>query len=150
MLEKGSPLSEETVNPRIAYLLTDILKDNNARAGEFGTSSYLVIKNHPEVAVKTGTSNDLRDNLTLGYNQDYLVATWVGNNDNSPMARIASGVTGASPIWNKIMSGLLENKPSIDWKIPEGLIKVFDCSVNRQDWFLEEKRPTKLCGPQVL
>ena len=150
VLEKGSPLSEETVNPRIAYLLTDILKDNNARAGEFGTSSYLVIKNHPEVAVKTGTSNDLRDNLTLGYNQDYLVATWVGNNDNSPMARIASGVTGASPIWNKIMSGLLENKPSIDWKIPEGLIKVFDCSVNRQDWFLEEKRPTKLCGPQVL
>lgn len=158
---KPKARAEEVLDKRVAYLLIDILKDNHARAGEFGLNSYLVIKNHPEVAVKTGTSNNLRDNLTVGFNQNYLTAVWVGNNDNSPMARIASGVTGASPIWNKIMSALLANTPSIDWKIPEGLVKAFDCAAGRQDWFLEEKKPTKPCpsatpqptylpGPQVL
>lgn len=145
VLEKSKPTNEDVIDKRIAYMLIDILKDNNARAGEFGLNSYLVIKNHPEVAVKTGTSNDLKDNLTVGFSQNYLVATWVGNNDASPMARIASGVTGASPIWNKIISSLLSDKPSIDWKTPEGLIKVFDCAAGRQDWFLEEKKPTRPC-----
>ena len=56
----------------------------------------LVIPNHPEVAVKTGTSNNLKDNLTIGFNQDYLVAVWVGNNDGSSMSRVASGITGAA------------------------------------------------------
>jgi membrane carboxypeptidase/penicillin-binding protein PbpC len=154
-------LSQEVIDPRVAYILIDILKDNLARSGEFGLNSYLVIKNHPEVAVKTGTSNDLRDNLTVGFNQEYLTAVWVGNNDNSPMSRIASGVTGASPIWNKIMSALLNDKVSTDWKPPEGLIRAFDCLAGKEDWFLEENRPTKPCsqitpppaiipGPQVL
>jgi len=144
--KNGFDLSRDVLDKRVAYILTDILKDNLARSGEFGLSSYLVIKNHPEVAVKTGTSNDLRDNLTVGFNQDYLVATWVGNNDNSPMARIASGVTGASPIWNKIMSGILNGKPSIDWKIPAGLVKI-NCS-GKSEWFLEEdQNKTKYCQP---
>jgi len=82
----------------VAYLLTDILKDNEARTPAFGSKSALVIPGHSEVAVKTGTSNNLRDNLTVGYTQDYLVAVWVGNNDNSPMSHVVSGVTGAAPI----------------------------------------------------
>ena len=155
VLEKNSPVSTDAIDPRVAFILTDILKDNNARAPEFGLASYLVIKNHPEVAVKTGTSNDLRDNWTAGYNQNYLVVTWVGNNDNSPMSRIASGVTGASPIWNKIMSAILTDKPSIDWKAPDGVSKVNICSITgtlpcnncptRQEWFLDEGKPTKYC-----
>ena len=157
----GEEKLPEVVDKRIAYMLIDILKDNLARAGEFGITSYLNIKDHPEVAVKTGTSNDLRDNLTVGFSQDHLVAVWVGNNDNSPMARIASGVTGASPIWNKIMSALLAEKASTGWKIPEGLIKAYDCAAGREDWFLEEKKPSVPCskvtpaptlrpGPEVL
>jgi len=152
---------EKVIDERIAYMLIDILKDNPARSGEFGLSSYLVVKNHPEVAVKTGTSNNLRDNLTIGFNQDYLVAVWVGNNDNSPMARVASGVTGASPIWNKIISAILNDKVSVDWRTPQGLIKAYDCTAGREDWFLDEKRPSVPCsrvtppptlipGPQVL
>jgi len=88
----------------VSYLISHTLLDNNARSATFGPSSYLVVANHPEISVKTGTTNDKRDNWTLGYNQDILVATWVGNNDNSPMGAVASGVTGASPIWNKIIS----------------------------------------------
>lgn len=154
-LEKNSPKVTQAIDQRVAFLLTDILKDNPARAPEFGLNSYLVIKDHPEVAVKTGTSNDLRDNWTIGYNQDFLVAVWVGNNDNSPMSRVASGVTGASPIWNKIMSFVLNDKPSIDWKAPDGVSKVNICSLTatlpcdacptRQEWFLDENKPTRSC-----
>ncbi len=155
ILEKNNPYVQQTIDPRIAFLLTDILKDNFARTPEFGSNSYLVVKNHPEVAVKTGTSNDLRDNWTIGYNQNYLVLAWVGNNDNSPMSRIASGVTGASPIWNKIMSTLLNGQTSIDWEIPEGVSKVNICSITgtlpcngcitKQEWFLDENIPNKHC-----
>lgn len=144
ILEKNGDLNfPEIVDPRVAYQLIDILRDNNARAPEFGTRSYLVISNHPEVAVKTGTSNDLKDNLTIGFNQDYLVAVWVGNNDSTPMSRVASGVTGASPIWNKIMTNLLGNSISENWEIPEGLIKK-DC-YGKTEYFLKENVPN--CAP---
>ena len=146
-LEKNGDLNlPEVVDPRVAYQLIDILKDNNARAPEFGTRSYLVISNHPEVAVKTGTSNDLKDNLTLGFNQNFLVAVWVGNNDSTPMSRVASGVTGASPIWNKIMTNLLKNSASHNWEIPDGLIKK-DC-YGKTEYFLKENVPS--CNPQIL
>jgi penicillin-binding protein 1C len=155
VLEENIPKSESVLDARVAYLLTDILKDNFARAHEFGLNSYLVVKNHPEVAVKTGTSNDLRDNWAIGYSQDFLTLAWVGNNDNSSMSRIASGVTGASPIWNKIMSALIANKPSIDWAIPSGLKRIYICQdtgnqpcescVARQEWFLEENMPKRPC-----
>jgi 1A family penicillin-binding protein len=160
VLEKNTPVTTQVVDPRVAFMLTDILKDNAARAPEFGYYSYLVIKDHPEVAVKTGTSNDLRDNWTVGYNQNYLVLTWVGNNDNSPMSRVASGITGASPIWNKIMSAILADKPSIDWKVPDGISKVNICSITgtlpcdscptRQEWFLDEAKPIKHCTPDQI
>ena len=131
------------VDPRVAYELIDILRDNNARAPEFGTNSHLVVSKHPEIAVKTGTSNDLKDNLTLGFSQDYLVAVWVGNNDSSPMSRVASGVTGASPIWNRIITSLLQEKESVRWNTPDGIIKK-DC-YGKIESFLKENVPN--CAP---
>lgn len=128
---------EQVLDPRVAYLLIDVLKDNTARSPAFGSSSMLVVQKHPEVAVKTGTSNELRDNLTIGFNQDFLIAVWVGNNDNTPMSRIASGITGAAPIWNKIISGLLANSDSLDWQIPDRMVKK-EC-YSRFEWYLEEK-----------
>ncbi len=162
ILERGDPFgltkATEVVDPRVAFMITDILKDPAARAPSFGASSALVIPNHPEVAVKTGTSNDLKDNLTVGYNQKYLVATWVGNNDGSPMSRIASGITGASPIWNKIMRAVLANEPSVDWNVPPDLQKINICTLTatlpcngcptKQEWFLEENKPTYACRAQ--
>lgn len=151
---------EQVLDPRVAFLLIDILSDNSARAPSFGGSSQLVIPGHPEVVVKTGTSNDLRDNLTLGFNQKYLVAVWVGNNDNSPMARIASGVTGAAPIWNKIMSNLTLSEPSIAWQAPQDLVKLPVCSLtgtlsckecsSGHEWFLQEKAPRLACNSDQI
>jgi membrane carboxypeptidase/penicillin-binding protein PbpC len=160
VLEKNSPKTTQVLDSGVAFSITDILKDNIARSPEFGLNSALVVKNHPEVAVKTGTSNSLRDNWTAGYNQNYLVVTWVGNNDNSPMSRVASGITGASPIWNKIMSAILADQPSVDWKAPDGVSKINICTLTgtlpcngcptRQEWFLDEARPTKSCSPEQI
>lgn len=160
-LETDEPAPKEHIlDPRVAYTLIDILKDNNARAPEFGFNSSLVVKDHPEVAVKTGTSNDLRDNWTVGFNQNYLVLAWVGNNDNSPMNRIASGITGAAPIWNQIMSTILNGQASIDWKVPDNMSKVNICAITgtlpcdscptRQEWFLDENKPTKACSSDQI
>ncbi len=152
--------SPQVVDPRVAYLLIDILKDNEARAPVFGRHSQLVIPNHPEVAVKTGTSNNLRDNLTVGFNQKYLVAVWVGNNDNSPMSRVASGLTGASTIFNKIMRALLANEESREWEVPQGLVQAPICSITgtlpcsgcptRSEWFLEGTTPKYACHPETI
>lgn len=86
----------------VAYIISHILLDNNARSSAFGTSSLLNVSGHPEVSVKTGTTNDKRDNWTIGFTPEIVTAVWVGNNDNEPMSAVASGITGASPIWNKI------------------------------------------------
>ncbi|PIU33274.1 penicillin-binding protein [Candidatus Shapirobacteria bacterium CG07_land_8_20_14_0_80_39_12] len=126
---------EEEEGPRVlsmetAYLVSHILLDNNARSAAFGPSSYLVIKNHPEVSVKTGTTNDLRDNWTIGYTPSRLAAVWVGNNDNTSMSYVASGVTGASPIWNKIMTYALKDQKQ-EWPLkPEGIVGASICQLS--------------------
>lgn len=100
--QERSVLSQEA-----SFLISHILSDNVARTEEFGPNSYLRIPGKT-VAVKTGTTDDKRDNWTIGFTKSVTVGVWVGNNDNSPMnPKIASGVTGASPIWNRIMSELL-------------------------------------------
>jgi len=151
---------EQVLDPRVAYVLIDILRDNNARSPAFGTNSLLVIPDHPEVAVKTGTSNDLRDNLTIGFNQKYLVAVWVGNNDNSPMSRVASGITGATPIWHTIMNVLLASEKNHEWEVPSGLVQVPICTITgtlpckdcpiRSEWFLAENKPTYACSSEFI
>lgn len=111
------PNSKETkvLSPEIAFLISHILSDNNARSEAFGTRSYLNVPGKT-VAVKTGTTNDKRDNWAVGYTKGITVGVWVGNNDNSTMnPNIASGTTGASSIWYKVMTELLK-------KYPDGII----------------------------
>ncbi|MEK7501909.1 MAG: transglycosylase domain-containing protein [Patescibacteria group bacterium] len=107
-----SPIFGKKILPEgVAFIISDILSDNQARAMTFGTNSPLRIGNLP-VAVKTGTTNDFRDNWTIGYTPSYTVAVWVGNNDNTPMSGLVSGITGAAPIWHNIMANLLEGRPA--------------------------------------
>lgn len=126
--------NDPVISPETAYLISHILLDNNARQPMFGQSSYLVIKNHPEVSVKTGTTNDKKDNWTIGYTPSFLTAVWVGNNNNKPMSAVASGITGASPIWNKIMRFALEKndkeagKNYQEWPVkPDGIVGASIC-----------------------
>jgi penicillin-binding protein 1C len=125
-----APPNVRVISAETAFLISHILYDNGARSATFGVSSYLNISGHPEVSVKTGTTNDKRDNWTIGYNPDILVAVWVGNNDNSPMSRVASGVTGASPIWNKITTYALKHLPQ-HWPVqPPGIQGALVCDIS--------------------
>jgi membrane carboxypeptidase/penicillin-binding protein PbpC len=120
-------VSEET-----AYLISHILLDDNARSRAFGPHSLLNIKNHSGVSVKTGTTDEKRDNWTIGYSPNFLVAVWVGNNDNTPMNPwLASGVTGAAPIWNRIMTAVLKDQPDLWPTKPETVVGRQVCSDGR-------------------
>ena len=155
LFEKKEDEGPRVLPMGVAYLISHILLDNNARSAAFGPSSYLVIKNHPEVSVKTGTTNDRRDNWTIGYNPSRLVAVWVGNNDNSPMSYVASGITGASPIWNKIMTFALKDQKE-EWPLkPDDVVGASICRVSgklpnpenpcetRFEYFWEDTVPTQ-------
>lgn len=99
---------DRVLSTEVSFLISHILSDNNARSQAFGESSFLNVRGHPEVSVKTGTTNDRRDNWTIGYTAHILAAAWVGNNDNTPMSGGVSGVSGASPIWNRIIREALD------------------------------------------
>lgn len=124
------PSNKRVISPGAAYIISHLLLDNGARSAMFGSSSYLVVPKHPEVSVKTGTTNDKRDNWTVGYNPDVLVAVWVGNNDNSPMSNVASGITGASPIWNKIISQALKDAAPHWPTQPPDVVGAMVCSLS--------------------
>src|SRR3989344_3738298 len=125
-----SPIFGKKVIPSSAsYIISHILQDNDARSLEFGTNSELRI-NNKTVSVKTGTTNDFRDNWTIGYTPSFLVTTWVGNNDNKPMNGLVSGITGAAPIWHKIMSHLLEKMPDEPMQKPSDVIGRNVCSTS--------------------
>lgn len=127
---KGNILEEKSENPQavqvidkaIAFIIASILSDNNARALEFGTNSPLYIPGRT-VSVKTGTTDNKRDNWTIGFSADRLTTVWVGNNDNSPMSQnLASGITGAAPIWHRIMETVLSDKTDQPLTPPSNIV----------------------------
>lgn len=150
---------ESVLDPGVAYIITHILSDNEARTPAFGPMSTLVIPNQ-DVAVKTGTTNNLRDNWTIGYTSNRVVAVWVGNNNNTPMSYVASGITGASPIWNQIMRQQLDSDQPHHFEIPENIALIPICNSTRQpacNWcqntkdelFLVGTEPQSYCGSNL-
>lgn len=123
ILEEFHPEGRQVLDKQVAYLLTDILKDNKARTPAFGPNSLLNIPPY-EIAVKTGTSEWKKDNSIYGYSPKYVVGAWVGNPDNTPMnPALTSGVTGAAPIWNRIMKILLEGSQPLAFEKPFGVFE---------------------------
>lgn len=113
-----------------SYLISHMLLDNGARSASFGSSSYLVVSGHQAVSVKTGTTDDLRDNWTVGYTPNFLTLVWVGNNDGKPMnPYLVSGVTGAAPIWNKVMKRVLKDQKDLWPQKPDTVVGLEICTV---------------------
>ncbi len=106
---------EKVLDVGTTFLISHMLYDNNARSQAFGASSYLNVKGHPETSVKTGTTNDRKDNWTIGYTKQILAVVWVGNNNNTSMSGAVSGVSGASPIWNKIIKFALDKSEKSEY-----------------------------------
>jgi penicillin-binding protein 1C len=102
-----------------AYLVGDILADNNARARTFGLDSALATRGF--AAVKTGTSKDMRDNWCVGFTDRYTVGVWIGNASGEPMHEV-SGVSGAAPIWNALVARLHAGQASRPPRMPTGVV----------------------------
>ncbi len=124
-----TPRGTQVLAPQYAYMLESIMKDNQARIPAFGYNSALQLgpddkfPTNVPAAVKTGTTQNFKDNLTIGFTPNLLTATWVGNPDNSKMDNV-EGVTGAGPIWHDTMEWALKylNLPIQNFAIPPGIV----------------------------
>jgi membrane peptidoglycan carboxypeptidase len=141
--EHQAPAAEPVIRPEHAYLINSILSDNAARTPAFGPNSVL---NLPfPAAVKTGTTNDFRDNWTMGWTPDLAVGVWIGNADYTPMGKI-SGVTGAAPVWNAFMQfavpRLTDNQPTA-FARPSAIVDRAVCALSGAE-------PSEWCPDQRL
>jgi penicillin-binding protein 1C len=150
------------LSPQEAYLLTNVLSDNNARAAAFGTNSALRLSR--PAAAKTGTTTDFRDVWTVGYTPQIVTGVWVGNNDNTPMEGVSS-VRAAAPIWHNVMERiynegyaqrilgeLVENFPrpsgltTVEVCAVSGLLPTEHCPNRVKALFIEGTEPTQYCN----
>lgn len=140
-IENNTPAKPvDAVKPEVAWILSDILADNQARSAAFGPNSSLVIPGKT-VSVKTGTTNDKRDNWTAGYTPQIVAVVWVGNNDNTPMnPYLTSGITGAAPIWHDMMVELLKNRPDETEPKPSTIVTI-PCYFNKVEYFISGTEP---------
>jgi penicillin-binding protein 1C len=143
--------SLQILDPRVVWLLSDILSDDDARALGFGHNSTLKIDR--PAAVKTGTTTNFHDNWTIGYTPDIVIGVWVGNSDYKAMKDV-TGLTGAAPIWHETIRKVLEGKPKTEFARPDGLVQVEVCALSgllptefcehtRTEWFIAGTEPTR-------
>ncbi len=123
IFENKQVKKEQVLDEKIGFLVNSVLSDNNARLLTFGPNSYLNLGSRA-VAVKTGTTNDLHDNWTVGWTKNTIVGVWVGNNNNDKMRNVASGVSGAAPIWRREILDVLSKQPDVPFPIPNGVSQV--------------------------
>lgn len=119
--------SSAIVEPALTYLINDILSDDPARRPSVGENSALQLSR--PAAVKTGTTNDYRDNLTVGYTPQRVVGVWVGNTDNSAMVDMPA-ILGAAPIWHAVMEYAQRDLPVETWARPDDIVEVIVCQVS--------------------
>ncbi len=132
---------EQVIRAEHAYLISSILSDNEARSFTFGRNSRLNLS-FP-VAAKTGTTNDIRDNWTMGYTPDLVTGVWVGNADYTPMVS-SSGLSGAAPIWSQFMEfavPYLTNGAPTPFNRPAGIVDKVVCRLSGTE-------PSSSCGNQ--
>lgn len=145
--QRSTPI--QVIDPRVAWLINDILSDDAARETGFGTNSILRIDR--PAAVKTGTTTNFHDNWTIGYTPDLLVGVWVGNSNYESMRNV-TGLTGAGPIWHEMMRSILEGRRVLSFIQPGGMEQVeicnlsgqlatTECSHVRKEWYIEGTQP---------
>jgi membrane peptidoglycan carboxypeptidase len=150
-IDFDKPVATQVLDSGVSYIISDILSDNAARQLAFGPGSALEIPGY-KASVKTGTTNELKDNWTIGYTPEYVVSVWVGNNDNTSMnPYLVSGITGAAPIWNRMMKYLLEKeypgKPNTWMEKPADIVER-NCS-GRTEYFISGTENSAFCAQPV-
>jgi len=146
------PIGKRVISKQVAFITTNVLSDNSSRTYEFGKCSALYLYSNTQTqcyqgdpgsirpaAVKTGTSQEFRDNWTVGYTTDYVMGVWAGNNDNSPMVNI-TGVDGAGPIWHDSLLLAEQNHPISGFTNPGGVVQRtvhYPAGITTTDWYLQ-------------
>lgn len=141
--------NRRVLDERVAWLISDILSDDQARRLGFGPNTVLRIDR--PAAVKTGTTSNFHDNWTVGYTPDLVVGVWTGNTSYAPM-RDVDGLSGAAPIWHEFIRSALGGAQKIIFQQPEGFVQVEICSLSgllpseacpyrKQEWFIDGTQP---------
>jgi 1A family penicillin-binding protein len=144
-------LQTQVFDQRVAWLISDILSDDQARQIGFGLNSTLKLDR--PVAVKTGTTSNFHDNWTVGYTPSLVVGVWVGNSDYQAMQAV-NGLTGAAPIWQETIRAILQNRPAEAFVRPpdmlrlnvctySGLLPTSLCDHTHLEWFIPGTQPTR-------
>jgi membrane carboxypeptidase/penicillin-binding protein PbpC len=143
-------IKQKVLDARVAWLISSILSDDDARRLSFGANSILRLDR--PAAVKTGTTSNFHDNWTVGYTPDLVVGVWAGNSTYEAMREV-TGLTGAAPIWHNFMRAVLAGQPERSFDRPDGLVKVEICALSgllptdacpfkRLEWFIAGTQPT--------
>jgi membrane peptidoglycan carboxypeptidase len=109
------------IDASVAYIIASIMSDDRNRCMEFGCGGDLTLRGR-HVGAKTGTTNDFKDNWTIGFTPGLATAVWVGNPDNKPLSHNSTGIVGAAPIWHKFMTQALASTPDEWYATPAGVI----------------------------
>src|SRR6266581_4005240 len=150
---------KRVISPQLAYMMTNVLSDNESRIPEFYDCNVLQLYSKSQdacyngnrgvvrpAAAKTGTTENFRDNWTVGYTTDYVMGVWAGNDDNSAMYQV-TGVMGAAPIWHDSMLLAEQGHPIRDFTNPGGLVQAtvtYPDGVSTTDWFLPGTVPASV------
>ena len=130
-----SPTTIPVVDQKSAYIINNFLSDNPSRWPAFGRNNVLELDR--PAAVKTGTTNDYKDNWTVGYTPQVAIGVWIGNTDNSAMKKV-TGITGAAPVWNRL-----------DDVLPEGQTRRAVCASARVGRRKPSAPPPACCRPSI-
>lgn len=117
LLEEHHPSFVEAIPPQTAYVMTDLLR----AAIQEGTGRSVRPVARP-AAGKTGTTNDLMDAWFMGYTPELVTGVWVGYDTPSPMGRGETGARAAAPIWLRFMREALDDRPVVDFPVPDGVV----------------------------
>ena len=145
-----APKPTRVWDERVAWLISDILSDDEARSLGFPPHSSLEV-GFP-AAVKTGTSSGFHDNWAIGYTPDFVVGVWAGNADFEAMQGV-DGLTGAAPIWNDVIRAAVGDRTSPPFRCPKGMVALEVCTISgllpspacpetHLAWFIQGTQPT--------
>lgn len=107
ILEEPEVKETQALDREVALQISDILSDKVARAPLWG--NFAAVQFSQDVALKSGSTNDLRDAWIMGYTPNLAVGVWVGNNDNAVMGGGLSGLI-ATPMWREFMDVALPKR----------------------------------------
>jgi penicillin-binding protein 1C len=149
LYQAQAPNQTRVIDERVAWLISDILSDNDARRRGFGENSILRLDR--PAAVKTGTTTNFHDNWTVGYTPELVVGVWAGNTDYQPM-RGVNGLSGAAPVWHQFMRTVLRGQPVRSFTQPKGFMRIevcalsgllptAECPYRRFEWFIDGTQP---------